>query len=146
MLSAFLLGGALYEHATWYWELQFLGRPAPGNFWLIFPAAALVYLFLWGTTHVAAWLTAWEAAYRGYRLPKAVVLRGLYFHSAHYLPVGLAAFTTTAGYRLLVHRDVFSIASGSNYLVVLCCEVLLGAAYLFMTYWAGMRNMMYANR
>jgi hypothetical protein len=32
------------------------------------------------------------------------------------------------------------------YLYVLCGEVVLGAFYLFKTYWIGMRNIMYANR
>ena len=27
-----------------------------------------------------------------------------------------------------------------------CGEVVLGAVYLFQTYWIGMRNIMYANR
>ena len=33
-----------------------------------------------------------------------------------------------------------------SYLIVLCVEVIAAAVYLFITYWIGMKNMMYANR
>jgi len=146
MLSAILMGGALYQHTMWYSEL--LGWRGPvGMAWWLAPISILtIYLLLWGTTRVAAGLTAWEAGYRGYRLPKVVVLRGLYYHAAHYLPVAILAFLTTAGYRWLMHWGVFSYRSASFYLVTLCIEVLVGAGYLFKVYWTGMRNMMYANR
>ena len=35
--------------------------------------------------------------------------------------------------------------STTTYLYALCGEVVVGALYLFRTYWIGMRNMMYAN-
>jgi len=145
LLSAILIGGALYQHTMWYSELLGWQRPAGMAIWLAPASVTMIYLLLWGTTRVAAWLTAWEAGYRGYRLPKPVVLRGLYYHAAHYLPVGLAAFATTAGYRWAMAHSFLSYRSASVYLVALCIEVLLGAGYLFKVYWTGMRNMMYAN-
>jgi hypothetical protein len=94
-------------------------------------------------TRLAAKLTAWEAAYRGYRLPYATVLRSLYFHAAHYLPIALLTVTTVAISRFILADNQLYV---TRYLYVLCAEVILAAGYLFNTYWIGMRNMMYANR
>jgi len=100
------------------------------------------------TTRVAAQLTTWEATYRGYRLPYPIVLRGMYYHAAHYLPVAIAAFIVVAGYQvlLLIAGNKLPFDSPTYYLYFLCGLVVLCAIYLFQTYWVGMRNMMYANR
>jgi hypothetical protein len=104
----------------------------------------LVFVLLELITRLAAKLTAWEAAYRGYRLPYPVVLRGLYFHAAHYLPIGLLAFATLLiSRRALVQYPLHF--TYDRYAYVLCAEVILAAGYLFKTYWIGMRIMMYAN-
>jgi hypothetical protein len=97
-------------------------------------------------TKLAGWLTHWEASYRGIRLPKPVVERGMYYHAVHYLPVALIAAGTVLTYRALVDREWVGPTSTTTYLYVLCAEVVLAAIYLFRTYWIGMRNMMYANR
>jgi len=102
--------------------------------------ALISYLSLWGTTWLAVRLTAWEAAYRGYRLPRPVVMRAMYYHAAHYLPVALLAVATVT-----VDFACFDAMTVVKYLYVLCAEIILCAAYLFKTYWIGMRNMMYAN-
>jgi hypothetical protein len=106
----------------------------------------LTFAILFGLTLLAAKLTNWEATYRGYRLPMNVVLRGMYYHAAHYLPVALISMITVVGYRILVDRQVFTLQTAPQYLYVLGGEVIVGAVYLFQTYWIGMRNMMYANR
>jgi hypothetical protein len=106
----------------------------------------LTYLTLIAATRLAARLTAWEARFRKLRLPHPVVLRGLDYHSAHYLPVAIVAFLTVAGYQLLLFTHVLDDLSGPRYLYILCTEVFLAAAYLFKTYWTAMRNMMFANR
>ncbi len=103
------------------------------------------YGFLLGTIRLAAWLTHWEASYRGYRLPLSVVRRGLDYHTAHYLPVALLTAATVLGHDLLLRRQVISILSDPAYLYTLRHEVILAAFYLFETYWVGMRNMLYAN-
>jgi hypothetical protein len=146
LLSAVLFGLALTIHAQWYFRYLIPGVRV--NAIAMFAASVVViYALAWATTCVAAWLTAWEAAYRGIRLPKPVVLRGLYYHAAHYLPVGLLAVVTTGGYALLCARNpTFWLTHSSRYLLILCIEVLVGAGYLFKTYWTGMRGMMYANR
>jgi hypothetical protein len=102
----------------------------------------LIYGTLHGITVIAARLTNWEATYRGLRMPLNVVLRGMYYHAAHYLPVALATAATVWGYSLLN----LPITTMPTYLYVLCGEVIVFAGYLFNTYWIGMRNMMYANR
>src|SRR5207248_8232837 len=113
--------------------------------WLVL--ALFTYAFMFITTRIAARLTAWEATYRGLRLPLPVVLRGLDYHAAHYLPVALMTAATVVGYRVLLLRDP---ARGGLwapiYLYVLCGEVIVAAVYLFKTYWIGMKNMMYASR
>ena len=106
----------------------------------------MVFATLAGVTWLAARLTTWEATYRGIRLPVGVVLRGMYYHAAHYLPVALLAFDTVAGYRLLEWVKITDLRTGTTYLYILCAEVIVCAAYLFHTYWIAMRNMMYANR
>ncbi|MGE5612495.1 MAG: hypothetical protein ACM359_24820 [Bacillota bacterium] len=106
---------------------------------------AVCYGTLAGLTAIAARLTAWEAAFRGYRLPYTVVLRGLDYHSPHYLPVAAGAFLTVAGYQLLLMLGVLDGLSAPQYLYVLCVEVVVSAGYLFWTYWVAMRNMLFAN-
>jgi hypothetical protein len=103
------------------------------------------YVFLALTTRLAGWLTHWEASYRGYRLPRAVVERGMYYHAVHYLPVALVTALTVVGYAVALSRGVAGATSTVTYLYVLSAEVVLAALYLFWTYWIGMRNMMYAN-
>ena len=78
-------------------------------------------------------------------MSQPVVLRGLHYHAAHYLPVALVALVTVAGYQVL---DLSRLGPNApvRYLYVLCGEVVAGAGYLFHTYWIAMRNMMYANK
>ena len=80
-------------------------------------------------------------------MPLNVVQRGLDYHAAHYLPVALVAVITVLTYRVLaMHFPTRSADWGMKYLYVLCAEVVIAAGYLFKTYWAAMRNMMYASR
>lgn len=112
-------------------------------------AAALtlaVLLALAALTSLAARLTTWEATYRGIRLPVGVVLRGMHYHAAHYLPVALMALATVVGFRLLHPRGATEYATLKLYLYLLAAEVIIAAGFLFHTYWIAMRNMMYANR
>jgi hypothetical protein len=114
---------------------------------LLVVGTILTYLMLGGITRLAARLTDWEARYRGLRLPYNIVLRGMYYHAAHYVPVAFLSAVTTVGYQILVIKNILSINSSlDRYLYVLCGEVVVCAMYLFYTYWIGMRNMMYANR
>jgi hypothetical protein len=147
LLAAFLFSLAAYVHTGWYFGSIF-PRDAPTLLRLsIFTVLAVVtYLALFGVTVLAAKLTNWEATYRGYRMPMNVVLRGMYYHAAHYLPVALVALFTVVGYRVLVAINPLVLATAEKYLYVIAAEVILGAIYLFQTYWIGMRNMMYANR
>lgn len=113
-------------------------------FGVLMPLA--MFLLLEGVSRLAARLTAWEAAYRGLRMPYPAVLRAIYFHSVHYLPVAMFVFTTIFGYDLALRRQWIQADTAEAYLYALCGEVIAGAIYLFWTYWIAMRNIMYANR
>jgi hypothetical protein len=144
-VASVLFGIAAWLHLDW---------SAPGSanaigiawpWWMAIVLSLLAYLFLIFTIGMAARLTAWEAAYRGIRLPLEVVRRGLDYHAAHYLPVALlAAGTLVVSRWILLHHN--SADAAMRYVVVLSAEVVASAAYLFVTYWKAMRNMMYASR
>lgn len=57
-------------------------------------AVPVVFVFLTGVSWIAGWLTTWEAAYRGLRLPLLAVRRALNYHAVHLLPVALVALAT----------------------------------------------------
>jgi hypothetical protein len=141
-------------HAVWFsYRISPHAPDFPGGAWSLFAVLAigltlLTYFTLDLTTRVAARLTNWEATYRGIRLPYEIVLRGLYYHAAHYLPVAAAAVIIVEGYQLLLLTagNWLPFNSAMIYLYILCGLVVLSAFYLFQTYWVGMRNMMYANR
>jgi hypothetical protein len=152
-IAAGLFALTTATHTFWYWFLLWPWRP-----WLRDPRIAtlfigiiivmsiVTYFALDGITRLAARLTNWEATYRGIRLPYDIVLRGMYYHAAHYVPVALAAAVTVVGYQILLTLRVVSPLTSDRYLYVLSAQVILSAVYLFHTYWIGMRNMMYANR
>jgi hypothetical protein len=147
-IAAILFGTAAAIHWWWYANYIYFGE-YPRLIYVIAGMAVLTFLALWMLTRLAASLTTWEARYRGYRLPRTVVLRGLYYHAAHYLPVALVALATTLANAWLWRRHVFNLARfnyANAYLWCLSVEVVGLAMYLFWTYWAAMRNMMYANR
>ncbi len=141
-IASALFATAAAVHLEWFLAMTSYRLPFYPT-WIIL--TILCGWFLAGTTHLAARLTAWEAAYRGLRLPLGVVQRGLQYHSIHYLPVGLVAAATVLGYQWLLHHGYGGPESGSTYLYVLSGEIILAAGYLFQTYWIAMRNMMYAN-
>jgi hypothetical protein len=143
IISSLFLGWAAYAHARWFIFGEPTSRFSPGGFLLL---AFVTYVFVFVTTKLAAWLTHWEASYRGIRLPRQVVERGMYYHAVHYLPVAVVAACTVLSYRRLLLTGRAGPGSTTSYLYVLCAEVVVAALYLFWTYWIGMRNMMYANR
>ena len=146
-ISAILLGTAAWLHADWFLDLGMSMKIGAYVHWYAaLPLTFGVYLFLAITTRVAARLTSIEARMRGIRLPVNVVRRGLDYHAAHTLPVALLAFVTVLGYRIALGYSTALMNWGTVYLYTLCVEVVLAAAYLFKTYWIGMRNMMYASR
>lgn len=104
-----------------------------------------ILICLWLLTRLVARLTAWEAAYRGLRLPRRAVQRALDYHSVHLVPVALLALVTVVGYRLLLDRGIATASHDVVYVWTLSGEVILSAGYLFFTYWAAMRNMLFAN-
>jgi hypothetical protein len=143
--ASLLIGWAGFAHTVWLFRGD-ARRLVDVRIWLALAFCVFVVLFL--TTMIAARLTHWEASYRGIRLPLAVVRRGMYYHAAHYLPVALVTAVTVFAFRFtwLHHQATLSPKFMTWYLYVLCAEVVLAAAYLFKTYWIGMRNIMYGNR
>jgi hypothetical protein len=155
-VSAAFFATAAIVHSVWFSPLiPRLSRPADRWTYIATAAAGLAvlvvgtfltYLMLDGITRLAARLTQWEARYRGLRLPYDVVLRGMYYHAAHYVPVAFLAAVTVIGGQILIAVSRVSLNSTYAYVYGLSGEVVISAAYLFYTYWIGMRNMMYANR
>ena len=144
LAASLLLALAAYGYSTGF--VPAVTDAFPLNGWIIWLAISVAtFVVLLGLTHIASRLTTWEATYRGLRLPRVAVKRGMHFHAAHYLPVALVAALTVIGYDLLLSRKVLTGLSAMPYLYVICAEVIVGALYLFWTYWIGMRNMMYAN-
>lgn len=138
-------------HAAWL-ELRPAGALPNVPEWAISSYAFLkvfalpaIFFSLLVITRIAARLTAWEAAYRGLRLPLYVVQRGLDYHAVHLLPVAFLAAVTIDGYGMMMASGMVTHMQDVAYLWVLSGEVIACAAYLFFTYWAGMRNMLFAN-
>lgn len=146
--SSILFTVAAVAHAQWY--LGLLGGGGRNRLHWALALAPMVFVVTLAmlnlTTRLAARLTTWEASYRGYRLPIEVVLRGMYYHAAHYLPVAAVACATVLGFIAALDRGLLGPQHLTTYLYVLSAEVVLAAGYLFSTYWTGMRNMMYANQ
>ena len=142
-LASVILGAGLWLHAGWYLSMAGTGL---GRIWVLglLPCIGGTFLMLLLATELGGRATAWEAAYRGLRLPIDVVRRSMHYHSAHYFPVAVFTFITIAAYRIWDAKGN-GAAYGINYLYILCGEIIVFAAYLFKTYWIGMRNVMYAN-
>lgn len=146
LTTSALFGAALAIHLDWSGTILPSDNPLPR--WL---TAVLLVAFAFvctiGLNWIAARLTAWEAAYRGYRLPLPVVRRGLDYHTPHYLPVAVVVAAVVVAYHFLVRRwPIAANLQATTYLYVLSAVIVLGALYLFKTYWTAMRNLMYANR
>ncbi len=145
VLASVLFALLAFLHADWYFS-TILGQAHISPGWVLLFAWG-IYASIYGTTELASRLTAWEAGYRGLRIPRPVALRALHFHAAQYLPVAVVTLLTVAGYQWgLSERWFRPETSATTYLYFLCAEVILAAGYLFNAYWIGMRNIMYANR
>jgi hypothetical protein len=141
-ICSILAGWAVPEYLNWWRFLPFEVAPLL----LSVLSAITVFTSSMLVLRLAAALTAWEAAYRGMRLPRPVVLRGLYYHTAHFLPVMIVGVLTIHIFALAPRNYVYHPHYANIFVGTLCVVAVLGAAYLFQTYWIGMRNMIYANR
>jgi hypothetical protein len=147
-IAAALFAGAGILHYWGFLELDSSsGQGRVVSFFIYVALFTCTYVAMIWTMRIAARLTTWEATYRGFRLPIPVVQRGLAFHAAHYLPIAIIALATTGAYQIALKRDwLYWTIHADWYLYVLSGEVVVGAMYLFTTYWIAMRRMMYANR
>ncbi|HEX4125815.1 MAG TPA: hypothetical protein VHY37_13900 [Tepidisphaeraceae bacterium] len=140
LAASILFAFAAEEHLYWTQISVGAWRPA------VLPAVAVAaFVALAATNWVASWLTYWEATYRGLRLPRSAVHRAMDYHAAHYLPVAAIAAITVGTFTTLHNSGKLPDRYELAYFYVLSGEVIVAAAYLFMTYWIAMRNIMYAN-
>jgi hypothetical protein len=147
IIAGALFGLAAAGHVSWLAASTRGIEIDAGSFVVLLASAGLLsYAALRGVTALAGWLSAIEARYWGMRLPHAIVKRGLAFHSAAYLPVGLLAVTVVWGHLLLLDNHLLDFRADTYYLYTLCGLVIVSAIYLFQMYWIAMRNMRYANR
>ena len=128
--SLFVL--AAYIHSGWMFGSIIPGStPTLLRLGFFISMGVVTYGILFGVTILAAKLTNWEATYRGYRMPMNVVLRGMYYHAAHYLPVALIAWLTVVGYRVMVAINPMILVTAERYLYVLAGEVVIGLRSIF---------------
>lgn len=152
-ITALLLAWVAHTHMNWINSRTTFALPLMVMHWAFLTyalfalfALPVVFVFLTVISWIAAWLTTWEATYRGLRLPLVAVRRALCYHAVHLLPVALVALVTVEGYAALSRAGIFARMHDLWYLYTLCGEVLVSAAYLFFSYWAAMRNILFANK
>jgi hypothetical protein len=148
LLASALFAFAAFGHFIWLIRMLGFGQSLSTMMFAMIAVfmAMLVFGLMSGLTKLAAWLSSLEGHYWGMRLPYPVVLRGMRFHAANYLPVGLLAVGIVWGYRVMLQTGIVDGRYDDVYLYTLCGVVILSAGYLFRSYWVAMRNMMYANR
>jgi hypothetical protein len=141
LLASLLFGSAARGH------LQYTGQyNGEARSWVLLPLiAAATFVALAATNWLAAWLTHWEATYRGLRLPITAVRRAMDYHAAHYLPVAAIAAAAVWIFTALNDANRLHDRGMMVYFYVLSAEVIVAAVYLFVQYWTAMRNVMYAN-
>jgi hypothetical protein len=149
LVTAFLLGIAASVHYDFLNVSQtsrdLVRLEIPGLITTL--TTALAFLSIEVISLAIVHLTAWEAAYRGLRLPRPVVARALNYHAIHLVPPALLGLGTVLAYDWLNRRD--GNLAGEwimGYIYTLSGEVIVSAGYLFVTYWAAMKSLMYANK
>ena len=149
-ISAILFALAVWDHMKWLEHRPIVAPQLAGWIYLGYALVGMllplwIYLLLAVIHYIAVALTVWEARYRELRLPRIAVIRGMHYHAAHYIPVGLAAALLDTGFQDALGHNLLGPSGDLIYIGSLCGFVILAAAYLFFTYWAIMRNLLYAN-
>jgi len=109
------------------------------------PSAFVLALVTFGLKRLVAWLTVWEASWRQMRLDREVVRRGLDYHAAHLTPVCGVVLLVVAFGHLAFGLRLAGPGTFFAYLIALSSACVVGAAWLFWTYWLAMSNMLRAN-
>ena len=122
--------------------LHFLGGPYMA--WVAFFGLAAAGMVL--GKELAARATAFEARQRGLRLPLTRVRRCLAYQSVGLVAVAAIVFTYVNAYAHLVTSGLVGGQTIELYIYGLAALVPLAGVYLFLTYWAAMRGVMYASR
>ena len=122
--------------------LHFLEGPYTA--WVVFFVLAAGGMLL--GKELAARATAFEARQRELRLPLPRVRRCLAYQSVGLVAVAVVVFTYVNVYTYLVTRGLIGGQTIELYIYGLAALVPLAGVYLFLTYWAAMRGVMYASR
>jgi hypothetical protein len=116
-------------------------------FWLIAWGILIIPAML--AAHALQWLVAklaiWEASWRGMRLNRRVVDRGLNYHVAHVTPACLLMAMIVVGAHVTFWLQIGGPEAFFGYLITLCVAIIVAAALLFYTFWLAMSNMIRAN-
>ena len=149
-MAAVWFSVAVWLHLKWVESRPIVAPQLAGWFYMGYAVVGLflplwIYLLLAITHRIAVSLTVWEAAYRGVRMPRIAVTRGMQYHAAHYVPVGLAAALLVVVFQVALRHHFLGPWGDLLYIGSLCGFVIVAAGYLFFTYWAIMRNLLYAN-
>lgn len=147
LASSILLGLATVLHGEWSLRHYLLGRSwTTSTRLMVFLLATITAFGLFASlSKLASLFTFWEARYWGYRLPRAVVLRALHYHSVHFVPVSLVGLLATLGWRVGLWNGWFGPQHAEIYLYAISGLVVLAAGYVFAIYVVAMRRIMYAN-
>ena len=147
LIAALLLGTAAWIHAERFGLLAGRIEMPVGSAaaWVMLTAAT------WGSlligNHLFIRVTAFEARYRGLRLPREVVRHAMDYHAVHLLPPAVAGLAVVVTYMWVEERDAMRAAEWIvPYLYILGGAVVVSAGYLFVTYWIAMKSLMYGNR
>ncbi len=141
---------AVWNHLTWLEHRPIVAPQLPNWMFMGYALVGMflplwIYLLLAMTHRMAVGLTVWEAGYRGLRLPRIAVARGMQYHAAHYEPVALAAMLLVVGFQLALRHHLLGASGDLIYIGSLSGLVIVAAGYLFFTYWAMMRKLLFAN-
>jgi hypothetical protein len=102
----------------------------------------VVNVGLYWLYRLASRLTSFEGTYRGLRMPLPIVRRVMNYHQATLIVPAFIAMCITLVPHFFANATWYT---DMRYLYTLSGVVVVGAGYLFMSYWGAMRRVMYAN-
>jgi hypothetical protein len=113
--------------------------------WLAPALPVLIGLFWYLNLELVAYLSAAEGKYWGLRLPRTIVRRALHYWTVHAAVVSIVVSFVPLAYLLMLVSTERAGLHFAAYLYTLSGAVVLGAFYLFWTYWIAMKSIMYGN-
>ncbi len=146
-LAALLGGAAVVGH---YILVDPAVGPKPGYWapfatWVGIMSVPFIAIVSFGMRWLVVQLSVVETRWRGMRLSRSVIRRGIDYHTAHITPVCLMVLLIVAAAHVAFEFGWLDYQYIWHYLIMLSSAIVLGAIWLFYTYWLAMRSMMYAN-